>query len=272
MASYVVGDIQGCYDEFLALLDQIHFSEADELWLVGDLVNRGAQSLAVLRFLKKFQGNLRCVLGNHDLHLLAAANGARQLKSTDTFTDILAAADRDELLFWLRQQPLIHYSKNLNTVMAHAGIYPFWSLSQALEYADELHQVLIHDDFVAFLSQMYADVPSHWNNELSGYSRYRFIVNAFTRMRAINADDSLNLTFDGALKNLPQACQPWFKRLLPEYQSLKIVFGHWAALLGETNTHNVYALDTGCVWGEALTAMRLEDGQRFFVDSTILRK
>ena len=206
------------------------------------------------------------------MNLWGVANGARQLKPKDTFTDILAAPDCDELLFWLRQQPLIHYNKNLNTVMAHAGIYPFWHLSQALEYADELHQLLIHDDYVAFLSQMYADVPAHWNDQLSGWPRYRFMVNAFTRMRVINADDSLNLTFDSTLQNLPQGCQPWFKRLLPEYQQLKIVFGHWAALQGETDTQNVYALDTGCGWGKALTAMRLEDDQRFYVSSTILRK
>lgn len=265
MATYVIGDIQGCYDEFMALLDKIHFSDGDALWLVGDLVNRGPNSLAVLRFLKNFSGTLHCVLGNHDLHLLACAQGVRPLKPSDTFNDVLSAPDRDELLYWLRQQPLIHYDQSLQTVMAHAGIYPFWHLADSLLYAQSVQDLLQSDHYVLLMQHMYGDVPTHWSNELDAWPRYRFIINAFTRMRVIHDDDSLNLNFDGPLVDLPAGCQPWFNRLLPEYHALRIVFGHWAALMGETHTPNVLALDTGCVWGRGLTAQCLESDERFFI-------
>lgn len=267
MSTYVIGDIQGCYDELIALLDSIHFSEGDALWLVGDLVNRGPQSLEVLRFLKNFRGTLHCVLGNHDLHLLACAQGVRPVKPSDTFSDVLTAPDRDELLFWLRQQSLIHYDEQLQTVMAHAGIYPFWHLADSLIYAQSVQDLLQSDHYALLMQHMYGDVPTHWSNDLDAWPRYRFIINAFTRMRTINDDDSLNLNFDGPLADLPKGCQPWFNRLLPEYRSLRIVFGHWAALMGETHMPNVNALDTGCVWGRGLTAQCLESNKRFLIPS-----
>jgi bis(5'-nucleosyl)-tetraphosphatase (symmetrical) len=267
MATYVIGDLQGCYAQLMGLLDKIKLSDSDALWFVGDLVNRGPQSLEVLRFLKNFTGTRYCVLGNHDLHLLAAAQSVRPLSATDTFNDVLVAPDRDELLFWLRQQPFIHYDATLNTVMAHAGIYPFWHLTESIHYAEELHQLLTSDQYEDFIQEMYGNVPAFWDPNLSALPRYRFILNAFTRMRAINADHSLNFNFDGPLSELPAGCSPWFKKLLPEYQSTRIVFGHWAALLGETHTEHVYALDTGCVWGNRLTALRLEDGSIYSVPS-----
>lgn len=268
MAVYVVGDIQGCYQEFLALFAKINFDfSRDELWLAGDLINRGPESLAVLRFVKNFPGKLSCVLGNHDLHLLAAASGVRQIKPSDTFTDILNAPDREELLAWLRQQPLMVYRPELKTIMVHAGVYPFWTLTQALQYAAEFSQLLNSDHYLEFFQHMYGDVPRHWQDDLSVWPRFRFIVNAFTRMRVLDADDGLNLSFDQTLNDLPPGCFPWFGKLLPEYQSMKIVFGHWAALLGVTNQANVFALDTGCVWGNQLTAMRLQDGQLFQVEA-----
>lgn len=266
MSTYVIGDIQGCYDKFMALLNHIHFhDQEDALWCVGDLVNRGPKSLEVLRFLKNFSGQLHCVLGNHDLHLLACAEGVRPLKISDTFGDILIASDCDELLFWLRRQPFIHYDAELKTVMTHAGVYPFWSLAEMLAYAKELQQLLVSDQYHEFMRHMYGDQPTHWSNTLTSWPRYRFILNALTRMRVIHADHSLNLDFTGPLTDLPDDCMPWFTMLPLEYQSVRIVFGHWAALMGETHTKYVEALDTGCVWGKQLTALCLESGQRFSV-------
>ena len=270
MPTYVIGDIQGCYDEFMALLNHIHFNEkTDALWLVGDLVNRGPKSLEVLRFLKNFSGVLHCVLGNHDLHLLACAQNVRPLKSSDTFSDILMAHDRDELLLWLRRQPFIHYDAELKTVMTHAGVYPFWSLAENLAHAEELHQLLLSDQYREFICHLYGDQPTHWSNSLTSWPRYRFIVNVLTRMRTIYADHSLNFDFAGPLTEVPADCSPWFTLLLPEYQSMRIIFGHWAALMGDTHTKDVEALDTGCVWGKALTALCLESGVRYFVPARI---
>jgi bis(5'-nucleosyl)-tetraphosphatase (symmetrical) len=266
MATYVIGDLQGCYAEFMALLERIHFDhQHDALWLVGDLVNRGPQSLDILRFLKNFSGTLHCVLGNHDLHLLACAENVRPIKSSDTFSEILCADDRNELLLWLRNQPFIYYDAQLHTVMSHAGVYPFWSLAENLLYADELHQLLLSDQYSSFIQHMYGNDPRHWSDTLTSWPRYRFIMNVLTRMRTIYADHSLNFDFTGSLAEVPASCTPWFKLLSPEYQSLRIVFGHWSALLGETQTKNVEALDTGCVWGNQLTALCLETGIRFSV-------
>ncbi|MCD6046858.1 MAG: bis(5-nucleosyl)-tetraphosphatase, symmetrical [Gammaproteobacteria bacterium] len=269
MPTYAIGDLQGCYDEFQQLLEKIHFDEAkDTLWLVGDLVNRGPKSLEVLRFCKNFQGQLHAVLGNHDLHLLATAKGVRKQSPSDTMDQILQAPDCDELLAWLQQRPLLHYDKSLNTIMVHAGIYPLWTLSQAKAYAQEVEQQL-QNNLDELLQNMYGNVPGQWQENLTGWSRLRFIINAFTRMRALNADNSLNLAFDSSLADLPSGCAPWFEKLLPDYAAVKIVFGHWAALQGVTNKPNVFALDTGCVWGNALTARCLEDGKQTSVKRAV---
>jgi bis(5'-nucleosyl)-tetraphosphatase (symmetrical) len=261
MSTYAIGDIQGCYAEFQRLLEKIYFDEAkDVLWLAGDLVNRGPQSLEVLRFCKNFKGKLHAVLGNHDLHLLATAKGVRKQSSSDTMKEILQAPDCDELLAWLQRRPLLHYDESLNVVMAHAGIYPLWTLLQAKAYAQEVEQQL-QNNLDELLQNMYGNVPTHWQEDLTGWPRLRFIINAFTRMRVLNVDNSLNLAFDSSLDDMPPDCMPWFKKLLPEYTRMKIVFGHWAALQGVTNTPNVFALDTGCVWGKSLTAMCLDSGE-----------
>lgn len=274
MSTYVIGDIQGCYAEFQRLLDKIRFDPSkDVLWLVGDLVNRGSASLEVLRFCKNFQGQLHCVLGNHDLHLLAIAAGVRKEKASDTLSAILNAPDRDELLEWLRHRPLLHYDQKLNTVMVHAGIYPLWTLEEAKIYAREVENLLKENnaEFFQYLYGDYNNVPEHWGKNLEGLPRIRFIVNVFTRMRVLNTDDSLNLDFNSTLEDIPSHCMPWFKELLPEYHSVRIVFGHWAALRGTTNIiPNIFALDTGCVWGGALTAMRLEDEEKFAMNSLVI--
>ncbi len=263
MSTYVIGDIQGCYAEFQQLLEKIQFDiTKDALWLVGDIVNRGPQSLEVLRFCKNFKGKLHCVLGNHDLHLLATAEGVRPQKPSDTMVEILHAPDRDELLAWLRNRPLLHYDKKLDTIMVHAGIYPLWTLAQAIAYAKETADALKQG---GMLQYMYGNAPVQWRENLEGASRFRFMINAFTRMRVLNADDSLNLEYNGTIDALPTNTTPWFKKLLPEYRTVRIVFGHWAALQGITNAPNVFGLDTGCVWGGTLTALRLEDKKLFSV-------
>ena len=267
MATYLIGDIQGCFQPFQALLKKIHFDiKTDELWIVGDLVNRGPASLEVLRFLVNFPGKLRCVLGNHDLHLLALASGIAKAKPGDTLDEVLSAPDLPQLMDWLKQWPLMYSEKN--TIMVHAGIFPFWTLSEAQAHAQEFSDLLRSSNSKTFFEQMYGDFPMHWSNTLTGWKRMRFIVNAFTRMRVLTSDGGLDLKFKQTLADIPSDEKPWFELLLSEYDNKRIVFGHWAALLGETTVPHVFGLDTGCVWGKTLTAFRLEDEQRFSVENT----
>jgi bis(5'-nucleosyl)-tetraphosphatase (symmetrical) len=264
MATYVIGDVQGCYTELVKLLDIIKFDTAtDRLWFVGDLVNRGHQSLAVLRLVKSFGPQHSVVLGNHDLHLLVTAAGCQQLRSCDTFTDVLTAPDRDELLFWLRHCKFCHFDKKLNFIMTHAGIAPQWDLLTTQNCARELEKILQGDSYLEFFSHMYGDKPDYWNENLTGWDRYRYIVNALTRMRYCYQDGRLELSQKGPIGSQPHELVPWFA--LPERQCIgaNIVFGHWASLVGRIDVSDIFAVDTGCCWGRKLTAMRLEDLQRF---------
>lgn len=273
MANYAIGDIQGCFQELQLLLNQIHYRPAeDQLWLVGDLVNRGPDSLQVLRFLSELATPAKIVLGNHDLHLLAVAAAVSPLKSFDTLTVLLDAPDASQLLHWLRQQPLIHYDAELDVVMSHAGIYPFWTLTQAQQYAAEVTTQLQQADYKNFLAAMYGNIPDQWSEDLTGNERLRFITNAFTRMRFCSAAGQLELTNKGEMQNPPAGYSPWFK--IPQRAAAQhnIIFGHWAALNGVTGESKVHALDTGCAWGHSLTAQRLEDGQRFSVPSLMRSK
>lgn len=266
---YAIGDVQGCFDELLRLLDRIQFNEkVDRLWFVGDLVNRGYKSLEVLRFIKQLPLKPRITLGNHDLHLLSLLYTDKKPNSLDdTLQAILEAPDRDELGDWLRKQSILYYDKELNFVMCHAGIAPMWSLSQAILLARELESVLASDDFCEFLTHMYGNKPDQWSNDLSGLSRLRVICNYFTRMRFCHADGKLALQYKGDIKNSPKDLYPWYAVPNRIDCSAEIVFGHWAALDGLCPHPSIHAIDTGCVWGRTMTALRLQDKYRISVTS-----
>jgi bis(5'-nucleosyl)-tetraphosphatase (symmetrical) len=264
MATYVIGDIQGCFDSFVCLLKNAPFIPGqDTLWVAGDMINRGPKSLKTLRLIKSMGDKSIAVLGNHDLHLLAAAYGIMKPRRRDTFTEILDAPDRDELIEWLRQQPLVHYDPALQSLMVHAGIPPQWELQEALSYAEEVHVALTSSKIKQFLKNMYGDQPNCWDNSLKGWKRLRLITNYFTRMRICSADGKLDLTHKEGLNNMPDGFKPWFAHAERKTRDLNIMFGHWAALQGESDGDNVYALDTGCVWGGQLTMLRLDDHKVF---------
>ena len=267
MATYAVGDLQGCLDELKQLLEQIGFGNDDQLWLTGDLINRGPQSLEALRFVKAMGKQAIVVLGNHDLHLLAVALGDKKTGRKDTLDEILAAKDRDELTDWLRHLPLLHHDPQLNYLMVHAGIPPIWDLNTALARAAELEQILKSPLAVEFFKQMYGNEPARWKPKLEGWGRYRLITNYFTRMRFCTAKGKLELTTKTGAGKAPKGYAPWFSFAEHRCSDQRIVFGHWASLEGHANSPNVFALDTGCVWGGSLTALRLEDGRYFSVPS-----
>ena len=264
MATYAIGDIQGCFDTLQQLLDQIAFTPAqDTLWLAGDLINRGPKSLQTLRFLHSLDHCVVTVLGNHDLHLLAVAHGVKRLNRGDTLTDIIDADDSEVLLHWLQQQPLLHHCPKLNYTMVHAGIPPQWSLQQALRYAHEVEQVLQSSSASEFFSHMYGNEPSLWQDTLTTPARWRIITNYLTRMRLCDDNGQLELTIKDTQPAADSSFIPWFSHINRRTANDRIIFGHWAALNGQANTTNVFALDTGCVWGGTLTALRLEDQQLF---------
>lgn len=264
MSTYCIGDVQGCYQELQDLLSLISFDPlGDALWFVGDLVNRGSHSLETLRFVKNLPQKV-VVLGNHDFHLLALYCKVA-ICSKHSLSEVINAEDADQLMEWLRQQPLLHHDERLGYVMTHAGLYPWWSLNQAKKLAQEVEQVLRGDDFCALLAHMYGNQPSSWSENLRGWDRLRFIINAFVRMRFCDAKESLDLVTDGKIGTQSPQHFPWFKAPDRKTKELKILFGHWAALEGITDEPNAIALDTGCVWGRSLTAMRLEDARKFSV-------
>lgn len=263
MSIYAVGDIQGCYAELQQLLEQIRFDPAqDQLWLVGDLVNRGPDSLQVLRLVKSLGESAITVLGNHDLHLLAVAAGTVTLHYSDTLDEVLAAPDSEELLTWLRQQRLLHVHDE--HVLVHAGLLPQWSVKQALSLAHEVEDALRGNDYVTFLARMYGNSPRGWDSDMRGYKRLRVITNAFTRMRVCTEQGEMEFKFKGEINSIPHGYFPWFD--VPERASANatMVFGHWSALGLKVEPH-VIALDTGCLWGGPMTAIRLEDRQLFQV-------
>ncbi|MDX1804965.1 MAG: symmetrical bis(5'-nucleosyl)-tetraphosphatase [Alcanivorax sp.] len=263
MPDYAIGDIQGCLDSFNALLGQIGFNaDRDRLFLAGDLVNRGPDSLGTLRRVYQLRDNVHTVLGNHDLHLLAVAHRATGSKRKDTLADILAAPDRDILLAWLQQQPLLVEIPEHRAVLTHAGIPPLWSLPQARERAAEVQAVLADPHARDFFSHMYGNQPAGWDNRLSGPDRWRVITNYFTRMRFVNEAGELDLTSKGEAGAPPVGYMPWFEHPRRQVTAERLLFGHWAALEGHTGVKGIDALDTGCVWGGSLTALRLDTGER----------
>ncbi len=265
MAIYAIGDVQGCYAELMDLLHLIQFDELkDCLWLTGDLVNRGRDSLAVLRFIKSLGPAQQVVLGNHDLHLLAIAYGAPS-RAGDTLDAILTAPDRDVLIDWLRSRKLFHYDAEVGYALTHAGLAPSWTLEKAQALAEEVTTVLQGPAPQSLLNHLYGNKPDQWDDHLTGVERWRVIINYMTRMRFCYPDGRLALDCKGSLKDTPPHLVPWFDMPHRVTAKDKILFGHWAALGGIVDVPNVYALDTGCVWGNALTAMRLDDEKRFSV-------
>lgn len=263
MSTYAIGDIQGCFDELQTLLAHIHFHpEEDTLWLVGDLVNRGPKSLEVLRFIKNLP-NAITVLGNHDLHLLAVYNGYSG--NTETLDEILNAPDAKTLIDWLRLQPILHHDPKLGYAMTHAGIYPHWDLETAKGYAKELEDVLRAESYTEILPHLYGNHPNMWSPDLTQMERLRFIMNAFMRMRFCDREGKLDFDYRGPAGSQPDEYIPWYEVSDRKTKNINIIFGHWAALNGKVSVPHLYALDTGCVWGNYLTALRLEDGARFRV-------
>lgn len=258
MAVYAIGDLQGCYDSFCRLLDKLEFDpQTDRLWLTGDLVNRGPKSLKTLRYVRSLGESVLTVLGNHDLHLLALANEIRFSNNHfDSLWKVLSADDSTELLDWLRRRPLAHFDTELNTLMVHAGVPPQWDAQLTLARAAEVEQCLRNDDYIAFLGKMYGDKPSKWSDDLTGTKRLRVIVNCLTRMRMIRPNGRLNLTHAGPPEAASGDLIPWFDAPDAAWRGTRIVFGHWSAL-GLVVRPDIIALDTGCVWGRKLTAVKL---------------
>ena len=262
MATYAIGDVQGCFDELKVLLAQINFnSDCDQLWFCGDLVNRGPKSLKTLRFIRSLEANAVTVLGNHDLHLLATAYHHKKPGKKDTLTKILEAKDAPEILNWLRHQPLVHHDKEKKITLLHAGIHPDWSIDKTLQLANEVEQILQSDNHINFYKHMYGDKPYVWKESLTGWSRYRFITNILTRLRYCNAQGIPALNVKGAPGSQAKSLLPWYEIPNRLSQQDKIIFGHWSTLphAGLKSINNTYAIDSGCLWGGFLTAMRIDE-------------
>jgi bis(5'-nucleosyl)-tetraphosphatase (symmetrical) len=258
MTTYAIGDVQGCFDELLSLLEEAEFDETnDRLWFTGDLVNRGPQSLEVLRFVKGLGDSAITVLGNHDLHLLAVSAGIRKSRLNDTFSAILASPDADELLAWLRHRPLMHHDPAAGYVLIHAGMPPQWSLAKARACATEVETVLQGNDYIEFIKNMYGNEPDQWDESLSGWGRLRLITNCLTRLRYCDRRGHLALDEKGPPGSQPDRYLPWFELWDYPDEQVNIIFGHWSTL-GNCQRQGFHALDTGCVWGGALTAIRLD--------------
>lgn len=258
MALWAIGDVQGCFKPLRKLLEIIEFDpERDKLWFTGDLVNRGPKSAKVLRFVRDLGDRAVTVLGNHDLHLLAVASGHSRLRRTDTLKDVLNANDRDDLLDWLRRQPLMHSDPDLGYTMVHAGLLPQWNIRLAQKLADDIEAHLRADNYADFFPHMYGDKPNHWHPSLEGWDRLRLITNVFTRLRFCDANGHADFFQKGHPSRVDKHLMPWFKVPGRKSEGARIVFGHWSTLGLERGT-DYLCLDTGCLWGGKLTAAQLD--------------
>lgn len=271
--NYIIGDIQGCFKALKALLKHIQFDASqDFIWFAGDIVARGENSLGALRFVKKLveNGAAATVLGNHDLNLLACARGLKETKPKDKTQEVIDAIDSDELIDWLRKQPLCLFPDE-KTILTHAGVPCIWTAEQTAYLAHEVEAILAHEDFTVlddFLSAMYGTEPDTWSDKLQGNARLRCITNYLTRMRLSNAEGRLEFSFKDSLDDpMPAGFQPWFEFDSKAAETHQVVFGHWAALQAKTVSTNIQNVDGGCVWGNQLVAFRLEDQQLFKVDN-----
>lgn len=270
MTTYVIGDIQGCYDPLMRLLEKVKFDPTvDWIWVTGDVVNRGLASLATLSFLYNIRDRVTGVLGNHDLTLLAVASGTHAFDpERHTFKDVLEAEEGPRYLAWLSTWPLLHYDPITKTLVVHAGLIPQWDLARAQSLSDEIQTCLGESaaQRQQFFEHLYGDKPDQWHPDLAANERWRFIVNVFTRIRFCTPDGRLDfITKEGAHK-APAGFYPWFQIYTLPTGVNQLLFGHWAALEGHTGRHNIHALDTGCVWGRCLSAFVLEEGSQIRVD------
>ncbi|MCG8324037.1 MAG: symmetrical bis(5'-nucleosyl)-tetraphosphatase [Thiotrichales bacterium] len=272
MSIYAIGDLQGCYDELQDLLHEINFDEnKDQLWFTGDLVNRGPKSLECLQFVIQLGNKARTVLGNHDLHLLAVANGVRKPHRKDTFDEILNHPERERLLSWIRQQPMIIADDSEDYSMVHAGLYPDWTIKQALDLSKEVEDCLQGKQYEQFIQVIYGNEPAAWSDKLQGFDRIRCLINGFTRMRFLDEKACMNYDEKASPGRQAEHLIPWYE--YPERRSEhdNIIFGHWSTIYcgveNDFSQYNVYPLDTGCLWGGKLTALRLNSQQWFEVPS-----
>ncbi|MXW07158.1 MAG: symmetrical bis(5'-nucleosyl)-tetraphosphatase [Gammaproteobacteria bacterium] len=264
MTTYVIGDIQGCLVEFTKLLTKIRFDPSkDTLWLTGDLVNRGPDSAETLRFIRDLGSSVVAVQGNHDLHLMAIVFGNHKVQRTDTVHDILSARDCEQLCHWLCEFPLLHVEAGY--ILVHAGIPHIWTLPKAKRYAQEVHDAMLGTNSMHFFRRMYGNEPAQWCDSLRGVDRLRVITNFLTRMRCVDPDGQLNFEHVLGREQCPKNYRAWFD-YTPQY-SEHVVFGHWASIGGVTSRFQFHAVDTGCVWGRQLTALRLPDHKRFSVSA-----
>ncbi|MGH1541379.1 MAG: symmetrical bis(5'-nucleosyl)-tetraphosphatase [Arenicella sp.] len=262
MTDYVVGDIQGCYATLIALLDKANFNPTqDTLFCVGDLVNRGPDSLETLRFIRSLGTSAKTVLGNHDLHLISVYFGCKEQKNLDTLQDIIVAPDAEELIYWLKSQPLMIFEPKKKCIISHAGIYPLWDVEKSLGYADEISTALQSKKFITVLKKMYGNTPDKYKPDAKRFARYRFTINAFTRMRYCTKNGKFNFDEKGSPKSYKGKLKPWFQldRKIP--YDIRLIFGHWSSL-GRYNSNNIIGIDTGCVWGNKLTLYDI-DNDRF---------
>ena len=265
MSDYAIGDIHGCHDSLRALLARIGFSpDRDRLWFVGDIINRGPRSLESLRLVRSLSDNACVTLGNHDMHFLAVALGGHSPRPKDTLNDILEAPDCNELIDWYRQQNFAVYDEQRDLLMVHAGLPHLWTVADALRHGRELESVIRSDQAPHYFAAMYGNEPACWSDDLKGMPRWRAITNYFTRMRFLAKDGTLDFDAKESADAAPEGFLPWFRHPRPD--SAGIVFGHWAALEGRTETPGIHGLDTGCVYGGSLTAMNLDTGELIRVE------
>ena len=258
MATFVIGDIQGCFDELQELVDYISYDpKKDQLWFVGDLVNRGPKSLETLRWVMSLGNSAVTVLGNHDLHLLALHAGVKEVKTTSSLYSTLHANDIDELVEWLRSQPLMLYNKQLEFALVHAGLAPQWTVKNAMRYSEEVESALQSKNYKDFLFNMYGDQPNQWDASLKDWDRLRAITNFMTRVRYCDDQGVISFSDKGPPGTQSTGMKPWYEIATRKSQDTSVVFGHWSTL-GYVNDYNVISTDTGCLWGGKLTAIKIE--------------
>lgn len=269
MAVYVIGDVQGCFTPLTLLLKKINYnSDKDTLWFTGDLVNRGPESVEVLRFVKDLGSRAITVLGNHDLHLLAIAYGKKNQNKRDTLACVLDAPDADALISWLANRPLLHYDPKLKTTLVHAGLHPTWDLDSAQKLATEMQNILRGPQLEAFLEHMYGNVPDNWHDSLQGWDRARVITNCFTRLRFCDKNGHMNMEEKGPPNSQPANLKPWFEYLQDKAGFGRVIFGHWSTLGENTLNNHAICIDDGCLWGGSLTAIRLDEAENDYYSVT----
>ncbi|QOI11282.1 symmetrical bis(5'-nucleosyl)-tetraphosphatase [Blochmannia endosymbiont of Colobopsis nipponica] len=261
MSTYLIGDIHGCYESLKLILNRINFNiKKDSLWLTGDIVAKGPKSLETLHLIRNLGKNVHMVLGNHDLHLLAIYTGASKSKYEDHLDQILNAPDVEELIEWLRKQPILQINKNKKILMIHAGIHPNWNIKQTIKYAREIENILQSKNYKFLLKAMHGNITKKWNINQNDLSRIIYNIKVFTRIRYCSLNGDLNMLYKGAPQNTPSSyLKPWFDFHTSTITKYNIIFGHWSALMGQGTPKGIYGLDYGCYYTGILTAIKWEN-------------